>query len=384
MMKIDLKTEFPLKPNLCHLNHAAVGPWPSRTSLAIKQFAEENCSQGSLSYKRWMDKEFHLRKQLKTLLNANSTTEIALLKNTSEALSVVAYGLDWEADSNIVIPAEEFPSNRIVWESLSEKYGVEIRLAHFSNDEQPEETIIQRADDQTKLISVSSVQYATGLAMNLQKIGRFCNANNIFFCVDAIQSLCVLPMDVQQISADFVMADGHKWMLAPEGLAVFYCKSQHLKKLKLHQYGWRMIQDSGNYTAQQWQVADSARRFECGSPNMLGIHALSASLSLFEDFGMENVTQRVIENTEYLFTQLAQLTAIELFTETTKGRYAGIVSFGIIDGDQAKLFEFLTQQRILCAQRGEGIRFSPHFYTSKEKLDDAIGSLKLFIGRRKT
>lgn len=379
MTNTDLKAEFPLKSHLCHLNHAAVGPWPYRTSLAIKQFAEENCNQGSLSYKHWIGKELRLREQLRSLLNANSINEIALLKNTSEALSVVAYGLDWKAGDNIVIPAEEFPSNRIVWESLSEKYGVKIRLAHFSDDEQPEETIIQRVDDQTKLISLSSVQYATGLVMDLQKIGTFCNENNIFFCVDAIQSLCALPMNVQQISADFVMADGHKWMLAPEGLAVFYCKAQHLEKLKLHQYGWRMVQDSGNYTTQQWQVADSARRFECGSPNMLGIHALSASLSLFEDFGMENVTERIIENTEYLLIQLAKLPEIELLTETTKGRYAGIVNFRIIDGDQTKLFNFLTEQHILCAQRGEGIRFSPHFYTSKEKLDEAIEHLKLFI-----
>ncbi|NOY71458.1 MAG: aminotransferase class V-fold PLP-dependent enzyme [Gammaproteobacteria bacterium] len=379
MTNIDLKTEFPLQTNLCHLNHAAVGPWPYRTMLAIKQFAEENCNQGSLSYKRWMGKELYLRKQLQTLLNAQSTQEIALLKNTSEALSIVAYGLDWQVGNNIVIPAEEFPSNRIVWQSLTDKYGVEVRLAHFSTNETPEESIVKLTDHNTKLISVSSVQYATGLVIDLQKLGLYCNKKNIFFCVDAIQSLCALPIDVQQISADFVMADGHKWMLAPEGLAVFYCKAQHLEKLKLYQYGWHMTQDSGNYTTQHWQVAESARRFECGSPNMLGIHALSASLSLFEEVGLEKVKQCILDNTEYLFAQLSKLPEIELLTETTKGRYAGIVNFRLREGNQDKLFNFLTKQRVICAQRGDGIRFSPHFYTRKEKLDQAIGYLKSYI-----
>ena len=130
IMEQAIDKEFPLAPDLVYLNHAAVSPWPVRTARAIKRFADENVSQGSLNYPQWMNVEAELRQQCQQLINAPSADDIALLKNTSEALSVVAYGLQWQPGDNIVISDQEFPSNRIVWQSL-QRYGVEVRTAHL-------------------------------------------------------------------------------------------------------------------------------------------------------------------------------------------------------------------------------------------------------------
>ncbi len=369
--------EFRLQDDLIYLNHAGVSPWPLRTADAVRQFAEENLLQGSTRYPEWIKVESALRMQARKLINAPSKNDIALLKNTSEALSVVAYGLDWKEGDNVVSSNQEFPSNRIVWESLSGQ-GVEFRQADMSASRSPEDALFSLVDNRTRLITISSVQYATGLQMDLVKIGQFCREREIFFCVDAIQSIGAVQFDVQKIQADFVMADGHKWMLAPEGLAIFYCTGEARNRLNLNQYGWHMVEAVGDFDRKNWSVAESARRFECGSPNMIGIHAMSASLSLLLEAGMEHVEKEVLKRSEYLFEKIKSSSGLELITSSEAGRYAGITTFRRRDVDNAGLYEYLMQSHVLCAHRAGGIRLSPHFYTPCEKLDEVIEMVMKF------
>jgi selenocysteine lyase/cysteine desulfurase len=223
-----LDREFNLKKNLLYLNHAGISPWPVRTTMAVQRFAEENMKQGSLHYPKWCEVE----------------------TNTSEALSVVAYGIDWKKGDNIVSSNQEFPSNRIVWESLSRK-GVEFREADIGVST-PEDVLFSLVDSRTRLLTVSSVQFGTGFRMDLSRIGDYCKNHGILFCVDAIQSLGAIRFDVQEIHADFVMADGHKWMLGPEGLALFYCNPDVMEKLHITQFGWHMVENMGDFDRKEW------------------------------------------------------------------------------------------------------------------------------------
>ncbi len=316
-IKILLKKEFPLQEDLIYLNHAAVSPWPKRTSDAVKAFAEENTYYGAQNYPKWLGVEKKLRRQLKTLVNAPSTDDIALLKNTSEALSVVASGLNWAKGDNIVSSNEEFPSNRLPWLAQA-KHGVEFKEIDLYEAETPEASLIQACDEKTRLLTISSVEYGTGKRIDLEKLGQFCSENNILFCVDAIQSLGALPFDVQKINADFVMADAHKWLLGPEGIALFYCKQEVRDLLELHQFGWHMVKNVGNYAEKDWQIADSAQRFECGSPNMLGIHALSASLSLIEEVGIDVVSNNIINNISYIIDNIKNIGGLSFISPMEK------------------------------------------------------------------
>jgi len=364
------ESEFDLSPEICYLNHAAIAPWPQRTVAAVSRFAQENGNVGSMHYERWLAVERALRLQLQQMVNARSSDEIALLKNTSEALSVVAYGMDFKAGDRIVISNQEFPSNRIVWESLQAR-GVALCEVDIGHTKNPEAAIIEHIDARTRLVSVSSVQYSSGLALNLVAIGAACQRQQAAFCVDAIQSLGVKPFDAQACQADFVVADGHKWMLGPEGLALFYCRDAWIERLALKQFGWHMVEAMGEFDRRDWQPADSARRFECGSPNMLGIHALHASLGLLLETGIETVFNIVSEKTGYLIDRLKDNNAI-ILSETDPARRAGIVVFERPGIDTEKLYAYLQKNRVVCALRGGGIRFSPHFYTRRETLDRAL------------
>lgn len=369
----DYKSEFDIDRNIIYLNHAAVSPWPVRTRNAVIQFAEENYHYGSLNYLQWIETETELRRKLQRLINAPSYEDIALVKNTSEALSMVAYGIEWQPGDNIVITNQEFPSNHIVWESLQSQ-GVELRLADINDcaDATAEQRIMDCCNQRTRLVSVSSVQYASGLKLDLSQIGRFCKSRTILFCVDAIQSVGALSFDIQECQADFAMADGHKWMLGPEGLGFFYCASHLREQLKLTQYGWHMIEDYGNYNIQDWQVAKTARRFECGSPNMLGIHALNASLSLILEAGITEIEQQVLDNTRYMLELIDAEENLTLLSPSELKQLGGIVTFKHNQHPANVLYKKLKEQHVMCAERGGGIRYSPHFYTDQEQIRTAL------------
>ena len=211
--------------------------------------------------------------------------------------------------------------------------------------------------------------------MDLKQIGEFCGQRSILLCVDAIQSLGAIQFDVQDMNADFVMADGHKWMFGPEGLAIFYTKPEARDRLHLNQYGWHMVEALGDFDRREWHPAMSARRFECGSPNMLGIHALNTSLSLLLEFGMERVEKQVLRRSKYFIEKISAHDNLELITSDAKNRYAGIITIKKVNVDNERLFQYLNDNNIFCALRGGGIRLSPHFYTPIEHIDQAIETI---------
>jgi len=249
----------------------------------------------------------------------------------------------------------------------------------------PEQALMNAMDEDTRLLSCSSVQYARGLRLDLNPIGQVCKQNNTLFCVDAIQSLGAIAFDAQACFADFVVADGHKWMCGPEGTALFYCRQEIQPQLQLSQYGWHMLENAFDFSYQHdiplaRQIADDAQRFESGSPNMMGIAALNASLGLLLDIGMKNIQASVIGNADYLFEQLRSFADINILTPTDDGHYAGIVTFQKRSVDNTKLYQHLQSNNVLCAYRGDGIRFSPHFYTTTHDMDKALTMVRDFIG----
>ncbi len=375
-MRKDDSDHFNLDEDVIYLNHAAVAPWPTRTERAVNDFCRENVTIGSKKYSHWLQVEAHLKQQVAELINAASCDEIALVKNTSEALSFVAYGLDWQAGDNIVTSDEEFPSNMIPWESLSEQ-GVAVKKTNLNNVADPTLALIEQIDVSTRLLTISSVQYASGLRVDLERLGQACQKHQVLFCIDAIQSVGAFVFDVQKTQADFVMADGHKWMLGPEGLGFFYCKKSVMDKLKLTQFGWHMVEDMGNYDSPVWEAAQSARRFECGSPNMLSIHALSASLSLLLEIGIEQVSKSIVQRGQYVIDKVAANRQLSLLSKPNpEGN--NIVVFKLAQGNTALLFDYLTKNNVVCAKRGGGIRFSPHFYTPLSVIDRAFKLIETY------
>lgn len=366
--------EFAQARDLRYLNHAAVGPWPKRTAAAVQKFAEENVLVGARDYPDWMKVEQRLRERLARVLNAPSTDDIALVKNTSEALSFVAFGLDWKAGDNVVISDEEFPSNRVVWEALKPQ-GVEVIQVSLQGAD-PEGALLAACGPRTRLLSISSVQFATGTRVDIERLGQGLKQRGVLFCVDAIQHIGALPFDVQASQCDFAMADGHKWMCSPEGLGVFYCRAELRPQLQLHEFGWHMLEHSGDYQRDQWQPAASAQRFECGSPNTLGAMALDASLSLLEEVGIDQIAKAVTDRVMWLEEGLSTIDGVRLHSTRTAERRSGILTFSLDHKPTADVWQQLMRDQVVCLPRGPGIRFSPHFYTQSRVIEETLAIVK--------
>ncbi|PMZ96099.1 MULTISPECIES: aminotransferase class V-fold PLP-dependent enzyme [unclassified Pseudomonas] len=366
--------EFEQAPGLCYLNHAAIGPWPRRAAEAVASFARDNVRLGASAYPAWLATERRLRERLARLLNAPTTGDIALVGNTSQALSLVAFGLDWQPGDQVVISDEEFPSNRVVWQALA-NHGVEVVEASLAGAD-PEAALLAACGPRARLLSVSAVQFASGLRLDLARLGVACRQRGVLLCIDAIQQVGALPFDVQRYQCDFAMADGHKWMLGPEGLGVFYCRSELRRQLKLHAYGWHMLEHLGDFERREWQPARSARRFECGSPNMLGACALEASLSLLEDVGMALVAEQLELRVEQLHQGLLAIPGVQVHSPADPSRRAGIVNFSIDGQANVDIYRALSNNGVMCALRGPGVRFSPHFYTDQRLIDEVLRQIR--------
>jgi selenocysteine lyase/cysteine desulfurase len=316
-----------------------------------------------------------LRKQLTALTGASSEKDIALLKNTTEGISVVAGGLNWQAGDNMVLPVGEFPSNRLPWLAQAGR-GVTIREIDIREAENAEDALLEAFDDRTRLLSVSAVQWNDGFRLDLARLGRACRAKGVLFFVDAIQQLGALPVDVEQCQIDFLAADAHKWLLGPEGIAVFYCRERIRPQLQLHQLGWHMADNPWNFNRSDVRPSATAKRFEAGSPNTLGQVALHASLELLLGVGMDRVAECVMRNSRFLVEELSQLPRIQVTSRIDPQRLSGTISFLHRDLPSRKLHGLLTNAGITTAVRGNSIRVSPHFYQDETDLCMLIKVLK--------
>lgn len=373
--KIIMLPQFPILDNdTPYLNHAAVGPWPRCTADAVKAFAEENMRHGSNGYMNWIRREQALRSDLATLTGASSASDIALLKNTTECISAVAWGLDWQPGDSVVLPAGEFPSNRLPWLAQEQK-GVEAREVDIRNADDAEGALIEAMDDSTRLLTVSSVQWADGFRLDLERLGSECKRRGILFFVDAIQQLGALPMDVEACHIDFLAADAHKWLLAPEGIAVFYSRPEARDQLQLLQRGWNMVDRPWIFERTEWIPSETARRFEAGSPNSTGQAALHASVGLLLEHGMEKVSTYILENTDFLLRNLPGIKGIHVTSRAEPGRRSGIVSFRHDDTAPDKIYQALREKGIACAVREGSVRISPHFYQGESELEKLLLAL---------
>lgn len=364
---------FPVTQQCIYLNHAGIAPMPLPVARSIQAFCEEALHSGGMKYGSWIQRENETRQLAAALINATVADDIAFLKNTSEGLSLLATGLDWRAGDNVVLLAGEFSSTRLPWQPLRNR-EVTIREVDVPVSD-PEAALINAMDDRTRVLVVSAVHWETGLKLDLVRLGRECARYGIIFCVDAMQWLGAMQLDVQQCNIDFLACSGHKWLLAPEGIAIT-CVSEALREqLELQQFGWRMYDRPFNFSGRKRDPAGSARRYEAGSPNTIGIFGLHAALSLLEQESCAAIESAVQANTAFLTSQLANVDGIEVLSPSALARQSGIVLFKLANRSAAQIYEAFKSEQIVCAQRAGGIRLSPHFYTPRAQLQTTVAEI---------
>ena len=355
------RDEFPVTKDYVYLDHAGVAPVSLRGKRAVEKFLSEATESGMFNYKQWMDRVEEVRRSCAILTGAEPE-EIAFVKNTSQGISIVAEGLDWKEGDNLLVCEKDFPSNIYPWLNLKRK-GVEIRVVPSQNERILLEDIELLIDSRTKLLTVSSVNFSSGFKIDLEVVGRLCKGKGILFFVDAIQSLGVIPMDVNEFKIDFLAADGHKWLLSPEGTGIFYCRKELAPRINPPLIGWKSIINESDYDHVDFRLKTNALRFEEGSLNVMGIYALGAAIDLLVEVGIDRIQARVIELGDLIIRE-AEKRDFQVRTPKSKEERGGIISI-IGNFDPINVKDRLKEEGILVNVRGGAIRISPHFYNTE-------------------
>lgn len=367
----DYREEFPVTKDYAYLDHAGVAPVSLRVKRALEKFLNEASESGMFNYKSWMDGVQEIRKK-SAILVAADPEEIAFVKNTSHGISIVAEGLDWNEGDNLLVCEKDFPSNIYPWLNLKRK-GIEIRVVPSQNGRILIQDIEGLIDSRTKLLTVSSVNFSSGFKIDLEVVGRLCKRKRILFFVDAIQSLGVIPMDVNEFKIDFLAADGHKWLLSTEGTGIFYCGKELAPRINPPLIGWKSIINESDYDHIDFRLKTNSLRFEEGSLNVMGIYALGAAIDLLVEVGIDRIQARVIELGDLIIRE-AEKRDFQVRTPKSKEERGGIISI-IGNFDPINVKDRLKEEGILVNVRGGAIRISPHFYNTEYevlRLFDAI------------
>jgi len=373
----NLAQHFPILRSLTFLNHAGVAPISGPAAQQLRHYAQQAESQAYFG-SDWYAGVRRVKQQAARLVNATSEREIAFVANTSTGLSMVAGGLDWAEGDNVVITGVEYPANRYPWEHLGRR-GVELIVVPQEPDGRiPEEEVCEAVNDRTRVVSVSHVQYSNGFRLDLRPISDMVHRAGGYLCVDAIQSVGALPVDVQTMGIDFLSADGHKWLLGPEGCGIFYCREDLIELLQPPVVGWMCMVEANRYGDYRYELETDARRFEPGSYNVAGILAMGASIALLLDYGIENVWARIDDLTQYLCDGLTGI-GCRVLSPRDPDERSGIVTFDPPDsaGSRAEIIAKLAAEKIVIVEREGHLRVSPHFYNTSQQMDQLVEGLRV-------
>jgi selenocysteine lyase/cysteine desulfurase len=363
---------MPVAERWAYLDHAAVAPLSRPAQAAIAEWLEDATANGDAHWIDWARRYQDSRVLWAQLLGAE-TDEVALVRNTTEGITVVAEGFRWQPGDNVVVPGGEFPSNLYPWMNL-ESRGVEVRVIVGQGDRIDLAALAAACDARTRIVAASWIGYATGWRTDVAALAEIAHRQGALLFLDAIQGLGVFPLDVRQTPIDFLAADGHKWILGPEGAGVLYIRREHLSRLRTFGVGWNSVVHAGQFQNTALALKPSAARYEGGTWPMAGFVGLAAGLELLLGFDREALARRVLDLTDLACERLRQAGAA-IASDRTAAHASGIVAFELPDRDPLEVRRKCLERGVALSCRAGRLRISPHGYNHEGDLDRLVVAL---------
>jgi selenocysteine lyase/cysteine desulfurase len=367
------RSEFAVTRHYVYLNHAAAGVLPLSSTLAIEEFVRRHADAGVLGTFPYDAEMPEYREKIGRFIGAEGS-EIAMVPNTSWGASTLALGIDWAPGDEVLLGDDEFPANVVPWIALRRR-GVRVRLLDTRRERLTPERLRREISLRTRVVTVSWVAYRDGYRHDLGGLAEIAHQANALLCVDAMQGLGVLPIDVRAAGVDALYAGAAKWLLGLHGVGFLYMRQQVAERLQLAMPGWRSLQDMWDFHNYEQPFSGDAMRFEGGTPNLLGTLSLMSSIDLFARTGQGEIEKHVIGLTDRLCDGLRRIGA-EISTPRGDGISSGIVTFRLPGHDSVAVGQTLQQEGIVTTYRTGGIRISPHGYNTLDEIDIALKALE--------
>jgi selenocysteine lyase/cysteine desulfurase len=368
---------MPVCQATAYLDNAAVAPLPAPARDAVVQWATEASTKGDTVWPQWAQRVEDARSVAASLIHA-TTEEIAFVGNTTAGISLVAEGYPWQEGDNVVVLGNEFPSNVYPWMNLQTR-GVETRRVPVDGAEVDLDRLAAACDRRTRILAISWVGYATGWRIDVPQVVEMAHDQGVLVFLDAIQGLGVFPLNVRESGVDFLAADGHKWLLGPEGAGLLYVRREHLDRLRALGVGWHSVVHDHDFTHIELNLKPTAARYEGGSPNMCGVLGFGASLRMLADFGLgptaSPLADRVLAITDYACQRLAQIGAV-IVSQRSARHSSGIVTFDVPGRDLQAERRRCLKAGVVLSYRGGCLRISPHAYADEDDIERLVHVLE--------
>jgi selenocysteine lyase/cysteine desulfurase len=371
---LEFRRQMPIAGRWAYFDHAAISPLPAPTRDAIAHWLAEAAEQGGTAWGHWDRRVHEVRLQAAQLVGA-APEEIALVRSTTEGVTLVAEGFPWQAGDNLVVPADEFPTNQYPWMNLASR-GVETRRVPTEHGRIDLNRLESACDSRTRMVALSWVGFLSGWRTDLATAAEMAHRSGALLFVDAIQGLGAFPLDVRQTGIDFFAAGGQKWLLGPEGVGLFYIRRDHLPLLRPLGIGAHSVLQGNDYTCIELSLKQTAARYEGGGANMAGLIALGASLDLLAATGLSAISQRILEITDLCCRRLEELGAIIVSPRSDPKHNSGIVTFELPGCDPLAVRKHGYTRKVALAQRAGKLRISPHAYIDEEDINQLIETLR--------
>lgn len=370
----EFRSLMPVTRKWAYFDHAAVGPLPQPTADVISRWCQQATAEGDTVWPEW-NRGVNAARRTAAEIIAADPDEIALVPNTTAGISLVAEGFPWKEGDNIVTLANEFPSNLYPWMHLADR-GVETRRVDVDPDGRVDlDRILNACDERTRIVSCSWIGFGSGFRIELPKFVEAVHQRGALFFLDAIQGFGVFPLNVSEVPIDFLAADGHKWMLGPEGAGVFYVRKQHLDLLRPIGIGWYSVVHCFDFGRVELDLKPTAARYEGGTMNAVGFLALDRSLNVLRQVGLSSdrspVADRILEITDYACDRLLSVGA-EVVNIRESAHRSGIVSFRLAGEDLNAVRDRCLENGVVLSHRNNCLRISPHAYNNEAEIDQLI------------
>jgi selenocysteine lyase/cysteine desulfurase len=365
--------EYGYLRDVIFLNVSSVVMPPERVKAAYRSFMDDYVSNfgADVVSKAW-EIVGATRPKVARLINAADPHEIAFVKNTAEGVSELAMGLKMEPGDNVVIADQEHQSTLFPWINAHERRGIELKVVRSEDREIPMQAMIDAIDKKTKVLMVSSVQFSTGFAADLKRLGQACREKGVIFAVDGIQSLGRLKIDVQEQCIDYLAAGSNKGLLGTLGTGIVYCSDRIVKDVIPCIAGYQSTVShvappsiTTEFDRLEWYP--HARRFESGNLSYNCIWAISKGIDLLLELGIENIDEHIRSLEADLRAQIADLKLHVVQAKDPK-HWGGMVCVYYPPKHEDDVVRILGKYRIYATMRGGYMRFGLDFYNTHEQM----------------
>ena len=362
---------FPKLQSKAYLNHAAVSPLNCRAETAMTEFLGLVAKSGVLSWGRGNEARIRLREKLGRLIGTEAA-HIGLVGNTSYGLCLVANEYPWQRGDHLVLIRGEFPGNIVPWLTAAKNFDLRIIWLDLEDVTTGSQAFLDAMALKPRLMAISWVQYQTGRVVSLADLSEIRRKYQVEICLDAIQGLGPLCMDLRKTPLDYVATGGHKWLLSPEGVGFVYIHPDRLQALKPAMVSWISQQDAASFLFNGAGFVDYEQplkpetyRYEMATMNSSGFVAMEASIDIFLELGAEAVHQRVHNNARRCSEGLENLG----LSPAHGGDHAGIVSVALPNDTLVRYAEAFKNSDVSVATPDGHLRAAPHFYNDHQEID---------------